>query len=163
MTGCPGTREKMALGEREVSLCWHTALCGTATRCPLLLAPPFPLHLPQRFTAGIALRQQPLPAAVTRVGCVGRLPVPWGRAQGRTRTLPAYPEERRWWGHDKAQGLTLLCVPSTSDESQTGPNLLPPSSKFTFNLFWGRQSHFLPQPTSHTTHQQARMSPKRMT
>lgn len=135
--------------------------CGTATRCPLLLAAPFPLHLPRRFTAGIALTQQPLPAPVTTV-VVGRLPVFRGHAQGRTRTLLAYPEDRthqrkrdggdtekRWWGHDKAQSLTLLCAPSTSDESQISPNLCPPASKFTFNLF-GFVSHFVSPRPSHT-------------
>lgn len=68
--------------------------CGTATRCALPLAPPFPLHLPQRFTAGIALRNSSA-CSCHPCGLCGEAASPQGHAQGRTWTLPACPEDQR--------------------------------------------------------------------
>lgn len=85
---------------------------------------------------------------------VGRFQTP-GPCSGQGSDIPCLsreqnrPTEKRWWGHDKAQSLTLLCAPSTSDESQISPNLRPPVRKFTFNLS-GVASHIAFPSPSHT-------------
>lgn len=160
----PGTGEKMDSGECEVSLCWHTAL---PTPCPLLLAPPFPLHLPPKIYSRNCPQGTASACCCHHCWLCGEAASPPCSGQGWDIACLSRgqngPEEKRWWGHDKAQSLTLLCVPSTSGESQISPNLLPPSSNFTLNIS-GVASHVVSPSPSHTSpHHQARMSPERMT
>lgn len=144
----------METGEWEVSLCWHTALlwhCNTLSpaSCISLSSPPPPKIYSRNRPHATAS------ACSCHHGCRGEVASLPGPCSGQDSDIACLsrgqnaPAEKRWWGHDKAQSLTLLCAPSTSDESQISPNLCPPASKFTFNLF-GFVSHFVSPSPSHT-------------
>lgn len=96
MTGCSGTREKMSSGEQEVSLYWHTALPWyrntlSPAPCTSLSSPPPPKiysrNRPQATASACCCHQGWLCAEVASS--------PRVRARGRTRTLPACPEDQR--------------------------------------------------------------------
>lgn len=111
---------------------WHLPFLSTS-----------PEDLQQESTSGNSSARYCHHCWLSWGGC--QTPVVLGAGLGHCLPIRG-PVEKRWWGQDKAQSLTLLCPPSTSDGSQISPNLRPPASKFTFP---SGKSCCLPQSISH--------------